>query len=271
MLEILDTPPDVSDRVGVVPLPPTVAGHVRFEAVTFAYTADRPAIESITLDVVPGQTLALVGHTGAGKSTLVSLVPRFHDPSCGRVLIDGHDVRDVTVESLRSRVAIVLQEPFLLPLSIYDNIAYGRAGAGPEEVRAAARAANADEFISSLPEGYHTVIGDRGATLSGGERQRIAIARALLRDAPILILDEPTSALDAATEASILEALERLMAGRTTFIIAHRLSTVRRADAIAVLDRGRLVELGSHEALLAAGGIYRRLCALQFGDERLLA
>jgi ATP-binding cassette subfamily B protein/subfamily B ATP-binding cassette protein MsbA len=200
-------------------------------------------LRDLSLTIGAGETVALVGATGAGKSTLVSLVPRFFDPWAGRVLIDGQDVRALTLQSLREQVALVLQEPFLLPLTVAENIAYGRPGAGREEIVAAAVAANADEFIRRLPEGYDTVIGERGATLSGGQRQRLAIARALLKDAPILILDEPTSALDARTEALILEALERLMANRTTLIIAHRLSTIRNADRVVELRDGQIVSV----------------------------
>src|SRR5205807_5648014 len=206
-----------------------------------------------------GETVAIVGPTGAGKSTLASLVLRFFDPSEGRVSIDGHDLRDVQVASVRGNVALVLQESFLFPISIAENIAYGRPDATPEDIVDAAVAANAHEFISRLPDGYETIVGERGATLSGGERQRVAIARALLKDAPILILDEPTSALDAQTEALLLEALERLMAGRTTLIIAHRLSTIRNADRIVVLHDGHVVETGTHRQLLAHKGAYANL------------
>jgi len=266
--EILDAQPEVADLPGAVELA-RVDGAVVLEDVVFGYEPERPVLRGVSLEARPGETIALVGATGAGKSTLVGLVPRFFDPWSGRVLIDGRDVRSFRLASLRRAVAVVLQEPFLFPLSIADNIAYGRPGASAEQVEAAARTANAHEFISRLPEGYATVIGERGATLSGGERQRIAIARALLKDAPILILDEPTSALDAQTESLLLEALERLMAGRTTFIIAHRLSTIRRAQRIVVLDQGRVVEQGRHRELIAAGGHYARLHDLQaWADER---
>jgi ATP-binding cassette subfamily B protein/subfamily B ATP-binding cassette protein MsbA len=194
----------------------------------------------------------------------VSLIPRFFDPWQGRVLFDEVDVREVQLQSLRSQIALVLQEPFLLPLTVAQNIAYGRPSAGQEEIVAAARDANAEEFIQQLPQGYDTTIGERGATLSGGQKQRLAIARALLKDAPVLILDEPTSALDAQTEALLLEALERLMVGRTTFIIAHRLSTIRQANRIVVLERGKVVEMGTHQDLLAGGTHYHKLYKAQF-------
>jgi ATP-binding cassette, subfamily B, bacterial len=259
VFEVLDAAEVVRDAPGARPLPPRPMGrrgHVRLEGVTFGYEPDRPVLEDASLEARPGETVALVGRTGAGKSTLVSLIPRFVDPWRGRVVLDGFDVRDLQLASLRAEIALVLQEPFLLPLSVADNIAYGRPGAGAEAITAAAVAANADEFIRRLPAGYETMIGERGATLSGGERQRLAIARALLKDAPVLILDEPTSALDAETEALLLEALARLMHGRTTFLIAHRLSTVRDADRIVVLEAGRVAETGSHEELIRRGGRY---------------
>lgn len=263
VLEALDADDGVRDRPDALRLD-RVRGDVRLEHVWFAYESGRPALRDVTLVARPGETIAIVGHTGAGKSTLVALIPRFIDPESGRVLVDGRDVRDVTLRSLRDQVAVVLQEALLLPISIEENIRFGRPGATREEVEAAARAARAHEFIAALPDGYATVVGERGATLSGGERQRIAIARALLKDAPILVLDEPTSALDLETEAALLESLDRLMAGRTTFVIAHRLSTVRRATRIVVLEEGRLVEEGTHDELLCRGGAYSRLHRLQW-------
>jgi ATP-binding cassette subfamily B protein len=264
VLEILETPLEVEDRAGAASLP-VARGHVRLEDVTFGYEPARPILKGVSLEARPGETVAIVGETGAGKSTLVSLVPRFFDPVSGRVLIDEHDVRDVQIKSLRAQVALVLQEPFLFPLSIAENIAYGRQGAERTEIEAAARAANAHAFITRLPSGYDTMIGERGATLSGGERQRLSIARALLKDAPILILDEPTSALDAETEGLLLEALERLMSDRTTLIIAHRLSTIRGADQIVVLHDGEIMERGTHAELLRRDGRYARLHGMQSG------
>jgi ATP-binding cassette subfamily B protein/subfamily B ATP-binding cassette protein MsbA len=242
-----------------------VQGAVVLEDVSFGYEAGQPILHGVSLAARAGETVAIVGPTGVGKSTLMSLLPRFYDPWEGRVLIDGQDLRDLQLQSLRSQIALVLQEPFLFPVSLAENIAYGRPDAGRDAIEAAARAANAHAFIERLPQGYDTVLGERGATLSGGERQRIAIARALLKDAPILILDEPTSALDAETEALLLDALERLMEGRTTFIIAHRLSTIRQADRIVVLHEGGIVEEGSHDTLLAQGGVYARLYHRQIG------
>ena len=262
VMAILDTEPEVADAPGAVALP-QVRGDLRLERVNFGYEVGQPVLHDIDLDVRAGETVALVGPTGAGKSTLVSLAPRFFDPWSGRVTIDGHDLREVTLRSVRAQVAVVLQEPFLFPLSIAENISYGRPDATADEIEAAARAANAHAFIERLSDGYQTIVGERGATLSGGERQRISIARALLKDAPILILDEPTSALDAETEHLLIEALERLMEGRTTLIIAHRLSTIRRADRIVVLREGRIVEQGSHADLLAADAFYAQLHRLQ--------
>jgi ATP-binding cassette subfamily B protein/subfamily B ATP-binding cassette protein MsbA len=239
---------------------------IRFENVTFGYEPGVNTLKDITLEARAGETIALIGPTGAGKTTLASLIPRFYDVSAGRICVDGIDVRDLTVSSLRSHISIVLQDPFLFPVSVAENIAYGRPEASRQEVVDAGKAANADAFIRLLPQGYDTVLAENGASLSGGERQRLAIARALLKNAPVLILDEPTSALDSVTESLILEALERLLAGRTTFIIAHRLSTIRRADKIIVLDGGRIVETGTHSALIERAGLYRKLHTIQFGD-----
>jgi ATP-binding cassette subfamily B protein/subfamily B ATP-binding cassette protein MsbA len=236
---------------------------VRFEHVSFGYEPGRPVLHDVTCEAGPGEVLALAGPSGAGKTSMVSLIPRLFDPWQGRVLLDGQDIRQATLESVRAQVAMVLQDPFLLPMSVADNIAYGRPDATRAEIVAAAEAARVDEFARGLPKGYDTVIGERGQTLSGGQRQRIAIARAVLKDAPILILDEPTSALDAGTEHFVMRALQRLMAGRTCFIIAHRLSTLRQADRILVLDKGRIGESGTHAQLMRSGGVYRRLYLAQ--------
>jgi ATP-binding cassette, subfamily B, bacterial len=263
VLEILETRREVDDRPGA-PNPGRLAGHLRVENVSFGYETGRPTLHDVNLEVRPGETVAIIGATGAGKSTLAGLVPRFNDPWSGRVTIDGNDLRDLQLKGLRSQVAVVLQEPFLLPVSISDNIAYGRPRASRDEIEAAARAANAHDFIMRLPEGYQTVLAERGATLSGGERQRLSIARALLKDAPILILDEPTSAVDAHTESLLMDALERLMTGRTTIVIAHRMATVARADRIVALEHGRVVEAGTPAELLQRpGGVYARFHARQ--------
>ncbi|HTM50401.1 MAG TPA: ABC transporter ATP-binding protein [Bryobacteraceae bacterium] len=267
VFEIFDEMDEIREAPGAIEACAGSAGQggrVRFEGATFAYSSARPAVKDVWLDAHPGEVVALVGATGAGKSTLLSLIPRFHDVIEGRVLFGGVDVRELRIASLRSQIAIVQQESLLFRTTVAENIAYSRPEAGHDEVIAAAVAANADGFIRGLPHGYQTVIGERGATLSGGERQRIAIARALLKNAPVLILDEPTASLDAQTEALILEALERLMSGRTTFVVAHRLSTIRRASRILVMDNGRVVESGQHEQLLAGGGLYARLHDAQF-------
>jgi ATP-binding cassette subfamily B protein/subfamily B ATP-binding cassette protein MsbA len=239
-------------------------GDVWFERVAFAYTPSQPVLRGVDLHVAPGQTVAIVGPTGAGKSTLVHLLPRFYDPQEGRVLLDGTDVREFTLRSLRQQIAAVLQPPLVFPMTIRDNIAYGRPGASLAAVEQAARLAHIHETIIRLPHGYDTIVGELGATLSEGERQRLTIARAMLREAPILILDEPTSAVDAETEALIMEGLERLMAGRTTFLIAHRLSTVRRADVILVVQHGQIVERGSFAELIRRQGPFAALYRTQF-------
>ena len=260
--ELVDTPVDVREKPGAVELR-SVRGELTFEHVSFSYTTRRETLSDISFTVPAGRAVAIVGPTGAGKSTLVSLMPRFYDPEHGRVLIDGHDLRDVTLASLREQFSIVLQEPLLFSGTIADNIAYGLPGAGHDEIEEAARAANAHDFITRLPDGYQTRLGERGTKISGGERQRIAVARAFLRNAPILILDEPTSSIDSKTETVILDALERLMEGRTTVMIAHRLSTVRGVDQILVLDHGRIVQRGTHDELVAEGGLYGHLWEAQ--------
>jgi ATP-binding cassette subfamily B protein/subfamily B ATP-binding cassette protein MsbA len=262
VMDVLRSDEAVPERPGA-PALPRVRGEVRIEHAVFAYAPGQPVLRGVNLVARAGESVAIVGATGAGKSTLVGLLPRFFDPTGGRVLIDGHDVRDVSLASVRDQVSVVLQEPFLFATSVAANISLGHPQATPDEIERAARAANAHDFISRLPQGYDTIIGERGATLSGGERQRIAIARAVLKNAPILILDEPTSALDVETEQAIVQALQRLMRGRTTFIVAHRLSTIRAASTIVVLENGRVVEQGSHTTLLTRGGRYARMHALQ--------
>ena len=238
---------------------------ISFEAVTFGYVKPSAVLHRIDLSIPAGQVVALVGPTGAGKSTLASLVPRLLDPWQGQIRIDGRDLRDLKLASLREQVAIVPQEPLLLPLSVAENIAYAKPSATMAQISQAATAAGAAEFIDRMPDGYRSVLGERGLTLSAGQRQRLSIARALLKDAPVLILDEPTSALDAATEHSVVEALARLMAGRTCLIIAHRLSTIRHADVVVVLEHGRIVQQGPHDKLLARDGLYQRLHRFQAG------
>ena len=264
--QVLDADDRVADAPQALPLPaPRGGAALCFDGIVFGYETGRPVLRGVDLEVRAGEMLALVGASGAGKTTLAALVPRLHDPWRGRVLIDGHDLRDVTLASIREHVAVVLQDALILPISIADNIAYGRPSATRAEIESAACAARCDAFVDALPQGYDTVVGERGTTLSGGQRQRIAIARALLKDAPVLVMDEPTSALDTPTEREVLDALQALTRGRTTIVIAHRLDTMLRADRIAVLDGGRIVETGTHDALLAAGGRYRALVGGQTG------
>jgi ABC-type multidrug transport system fused ATPase/permease subunit len=263
VFQILDTPLSVTERPGAVALP-RLAGRVRFEGVSFAYGAEQPLLTDIDFAAAPGQTVALVGPSGSGKSTLINLIPRFYDATAGRVLIDGHDVRDVTLDSLRSQIGTVMQETFLFNMTIAENIRYGRPEATDDEVEAAARAAHAHDFIMRLPDGYATLAGERGVRLSGGQRQRIAIARALLVDPRILILDEATSSVDTRTDAMIQGSLDRLMEGRTTLVIAHRLATVQRAHQILVMEAGRIVARGAHRELLKSSPTYAQLYELQF-------
>ena len=268
IFEILDSHNEVQERLGAAVMPPFRQA-IEFRDVQFSYGgADgRATLDGVSVSVRAGQMLAIVGRSGAGKTTLVNLIPRFYDVTGGAIRIDGRDVRDVTLASLRSQVGIVTQETVLFDDTIAFNIAYGRPAAAPADIEAAARAAHAHEFIAQLDRGYETMIGERGQRLSGGQRQRLAIARAILRDSPILILDEATSSLDAEAEMLVQDALTNLMRNRTSFVIAHRLSTVRRADAIAVLERGRIVEVAAHDELLARGGTYATLYELQFQEE----
>ncbi|MCG6121309.1 MAG: ATP-binding cassette domain-containing protein [Microvirga sp.] len=264
--EILDTAPGVAAPADPLPLPEPPVGSLAFERVRFAYPTrlDRPALDGLDFALRPGERVALVGPSGSGKSTVLQLLLRFYDPQEGRVLVDGLPVDRVDPMALRKRIGLVPQEPTIFGASVFENIRYGRLDATREEVRRAAELASAHEFIAAMPGGYDAEIGERGVTLSGGQRQRIAIARAILKDAPILLLDEATSALDAESEHAVQEALDRLMEGRTTLVIAHRLATVRSADRILVMEAGRIVEEGDHESLVARGGLYARLARLQF-------
>jgi ATP-binding cassette subfamily B protein len=258
IFEILDEPEEIADRPGAVPLPPG-DGRVRFESVRFEYAEGRPVLEDVELDVEPGRNVAVIGHTGSGKTTLTALVPRFYDVAAGRVTIDGADVRDVKLASLRRAIAVISQDPFLFSTTVRENIAFGAADATDADIEQAARLAQAHDFIAELPDGYDTVIGERGITLSGGQRQRIAIARALIMNPRILILDDATASVDATTEARIRLGLRQVMRGRTTLIIAHRLSTIALADEIVVLDGGSIAARGAHDDLLATSEIYREI------------
>jgi ATP-binding cassette, subfamily B, bacterial len=268
LVELTEIIPDVREPEKPVALPSPPLGTVEFENVSFAYPArpERTVVHGLNFSIKAGETVAFVGLSGAGKSTLFALMLRFYDPSSGRILIDGVDARSVSLKPLRERMAFVAQDVTVFSSSVADNIAFGRPGASQAEIEAAVEAAHATDFITALPEGYNTLLGERGVTLSGGQRQRIAIARAILRDAPILLLDEATSALDAESETAVQNALDSLTQNRTTLIIAHRLATILKADRILVMDGGQIVEEGNHQTLVAAGGVYARLARLQFED-----
>jgi ATP-binding cassette, subfamily B, bacterial len=261
--EVLETSNEIQDLPGARRAP-KFKGEIEFENVSFSYEQSNPILKDVSFKIEPGQVSALVGPTGAGKTTIISLIPRFYDPTAGVVKIDGTDVRRFQQKSLRQQISFVLQETLLFHGPIWNNIAYGKPEATRDEILRAAELANAHEFIEKLPDGYNTILGERGVTLSGGQRQRIAIARAVIRNTPILILDEPSSGLDAASEKLVFEALDRLMEGKTSIVIAHRLATIQRANVIFVVKDGEIVERGNHEELLQAGGLYSELHEIQF-------
>ena len=268
VFHLLDIAPEIRDKEGATPIE-VDGGRIEFDGVYFGYEPDQPVLKGITLDVHPGQSVAFVGKSGAGKSTLIKLVPRFYDVDSGAIRIDGQDIRDVTLHSLRSNTGMVMQDAILFNDTVRANILYGRRGASEKQMRAAAAMAHIDEFVQHLPKGYDTIVGERGVTLSGGQKQRLSIARAFLRDPKILILDEATSSLDSHAEAIIQDALSKLMRGRTTLVIAHRLSTVIDCDQVAFIDGGHIVQVGSHAELIASPGPYRALCEEQFGAVQL--
>jgi len=263
---VLDTDKEIKDVRGAIRAP-RFKGKIEFEHVSFSYDQETPILKDVSFRIEPGQVAALVGPTGAGKTSIISLIPRFYDPASGVVKIDGTDIRRYKQQSLRQQISFVLQETMLFHSTVWQNIAYGKPEASRQEIIAAAELANATEFIDKLPDGYDTILGERGMTLSGGQRQRIAIARAVIRNTPILVLDEPTSGLDSSSEKLVIEALDRLMKGKTTIVIAHRLSTIRNADVIFVIDDGRIVESGRHEELMKRRGLYAELHNLQFDTE----
>jgi subfamily B ATP-binding cassette protein MsbA len=265
VFEILDVEPDIQDRPGAEVLP-SVTGHVRFEDVGFAYDPRTPVLSHLSFEAKPGEVIAFVGPTGAGKTTVINLIHRFYDPTEGRITIDGRDLRQVGVESWYRQLALVPQETILFGGTILDNIRYGNLNASEKDVEEASKAAHAHAFIADLPDGYRTIVGEKGINLSGGQRQRIAIARAILKNPRILLLDEATSSLDSESERLVQESLERLMRGRTTFIVAHRLSTIQRADRILVLDKGRLVEEGTHARLMERNGLYHYLYTIRLNE-----
>ena len=270
VFDVLDTHPEVIDQPEAMVMPP-IEGRVEFRGVHFGYEEDKPVIEDLNFTVEPGEMIGLAGHSGAGKSTLINLICRFYEPQEGAILIDGHDTREVNLQSLREQIGVVLQDPFLFNGTVAENIAYGHPESSLEQIVAGAKAANAHDFIMNMPDGYDTMVGERGTRVSGGERQRLSIARAILRDPRILILDEATSNVDTQTEAQIQEALERLVQGRTTFAIAHRLSTLKNAHRLLILDKGKLAEIGTHDELIAQDGIYANLCRMQTEMSKLRA